>query len=393
MLFFALFGCDGSDKDTAEPVDCSTRDLVVPGPRGEVGGAWDAARGRLVLFGGDIGIPVECAAQTEFVGETWAWETDCGTFADLTTDAGPSSRGRFASVGDEGHLYVHGGRYRDGTSGRYTLHDDLWAFDFATDTWELLAEEGPGKRANHTLVAPAGGGRLVLYGGNDSTDGAVFSPLGDSWAFDLAAGTWEELDTTNNPTDRLFHAATSSPDGFTMLVYGGGDESAFTGPFFGDLWSLDLDSLDWSELHGERGAPDARIWANLGFHDDKVVMFGGHDDTALGNTNQVWTYDPAADEWEEVQAGDALANDAVGFCDFPADFVDPDLDAPERRDANVAAISPEGDLWIFGGKTDCGSVNDVWSYNLANAAWTEQSPATSGEICLRAYAECDTMCF
>ena len=56
-------------------------------------------------------------------------------------------------------------------------------------------------------------------------------------------------------------------------------------------------------------------------------------------------------------------------------------------------MDPDGQLWIFGGKTDCGIINDVWSFSSSSETWTEQSPATSGEICLRAYAECETMCF
>lgn len=391
-MLFLLLACtpDKAADDTAvSVVDCTERPLDLPTPRGEVGGAWDPTGKRLVFFGGDEGTPVECQSQTSFSAETWAWETDCGTFADLTKDAGPSARGRHAYVGDEGHLYVHGGRYRDGTSGNYTLLDDLWAFDYATDTWELLAEEGPGKRTNHTLVVD--GDRLILFGGNESRDGASFAPLGDTWAFDLTTRTWEELETTGDPTARLFHAAAT--DGDTMWVYGGGDEGAFTGPFFGDVVALDLTTLAWTEVNGGRGGPDGRIWANLDYRDGKLVMFGGHDDTALGNTNQLWTYDIAGDDWTELVHGDVLSNSAVGFCDFPADFVEPDLSAPERRDANVAALSPEGELWIFGGKTDCGIVNDVWSWSLDGGAWTEHSSATAGEICQRAYAECTELCF
>lgn len=394
MLLLALLACATGKNadDTAVAVDCSTRPLDLPGPRGEVGGAWDDTRKRLVIFGGDQGEPVECSSQPDFVGETWAWETDCGGFADLTTDEGPPPRGRFASVGDEGHLYIHGGRWREtGDTGRYTLYDDLWAFDYATDTWTLLAEEGPGERSNHTLVVA--GRRLLLFGGNDSTNGASFSPLDDTWSFDLDAGTWEPLDTTGDPVARLFHAAVVTDDGRTMYVYGGGDEGAFTGPFFADLQALDLDTLAWSEVHGSRQAPDARIWANLAWHDSRLYLFGGHDDGALGNTNQVWTYQAASDEWDELLGGDVLANDAVGFCDFPANFVEPDLASPERRDANVGVMDPDGQLWIFGGKTDCGIINDVWSFSSSSETWTEESPATSGEICLRAYAECETMCF
>lgn len=130
LTLAAITGCKDapSDDSAAVEVDCSTRPLTLPSARGEVGGAWDAVNGRLVLFGGDQGVPVDCASQTEFVAETWAFHPDCDNFAPIVAE-GPSARGRGAVAGDGTHLYAHGGRFRDGTSGAYTLHDDLWALD------------------------------------------------------------------------------------------------------------------------------------------------------------------------------------------------------------------------------------------------------------------------
>ena len=69
------------------------------------------------------------------------------------------------------------------------------------------------------------------------------------------------------------------------------------------------------------------------------------------------------------------------------------MTAPERRYFGAAALS-EDDMYIFGGKTDCGQVNDVWNWSLRDESWNERSPATSGEICLRAYAEgCESLCY
>ncbi|MBK7755471.1 MAG: hypothetical protein IPI35_03470 [Deltaproteobacteria bacterium] len=397
ILFFTiapLTGCKDApgDDSAAVEVDCSTRPLTLPSARGEVGGAWDAVNGRLVLFGGDQGVPVNCASQTEFVAETWAFHPDCDNFAPIVAE-GPSARGRGAVAGDGTHLYAHGGRFRDGTSGAYTLHDDLWALDYATDTWTLLAESGPGKRTNHVMVAARG--QLFLYGGNSSTNGASFTPLSDLWSFDLTNKTWTLLQEDAGPGERLFHSAAISPDERTLYVYGGGDERAFTGPFFGDLWALDLDSMTWTELSDgrESGAPAARIWAGLHGLDGQVLLWAGHDDGKLGNTNELWTFDLGAGAWTSVTMGDTLNSGANGFCDFPADFVTPDLDAPERRNAMVSALDGDGKLWTFGGKTDCGIINDVWSLELGSLAWSSRSKATTGEICQRAFAECETLCY
>lgn len=394
IWILAVVACTKDTTDTApEPVDCSTRALEVPSPRGEAAGVWDAERGRMVFFGGDEGTPVECRSQTEFVSETWAFHPDCDNFEQLGTD-GPPTRGRMAaaldSVGQQ--MIIHGGRTREGTSGTYTLHDDTWAFDLATDTWRLVTEDGPGARTNH--VAEAHDGIVYLYGGNNSRDGASFRVLEDLWSLDTSTGTWTEISDRNDPGARLFHASTMSDDGGTLYVYGGGDEGAFFGPFFGDLWALDLGTMEWTLLDdgSSSDAPAGRIWPDLWFQDGDVWMFGGHDDGSLGNTNEVWRYDLDGGGWALQHGGDEQTAGANGFCDFPADFVDPDLDAPERRNASVGVYTGDDvGFLVFGGKTDCGIINDAWSWS--DGAWTERSTATAGEICLRAFAECSTMCF
>ena len=73
----------------------------------------------------------------------------------------------------------------------------------------------------------------------------------------------------------------------------------------------------------------------------------------------------------------------------------PDLSAPERRYAGAAAINGES-LIVFGGKTDCGQVNDLWTWDLGDETWTERSDATFGEICFRTFAhpeDCESLCF
>jgi hypothetical protein len=386
------------DTTDTDVVDCSGRPIAVPSARGELDGVWDAERGRMLLFGGDQGTPVMCMSQTEFVAEVWAFHTDCNNFEQLDPGPGMSARGRYAIALDEtrGRALIHGGRYRAGTSGDYTLHDDLWAFEFATDSWvELPTAGGPSPRTNHAMVVL--GDRLVLYGGNASTDGLSFIPLDDTWVFELDTEVWVQVDTPNTPGARLFHASAASPEDGTMIIQGGGDENAFLGPFFRDMWALQLGpdgtTGTWTQLDQGLTGPPGTTWADLVFDASvpRVILWSGHDDGALGNTNTLWSWGDGG--WTQLETGDVLDQPANGFCDFPADFVTPDLEAPERRSAGAAVLTDAGELLIFGGKTDCGLINDVWSWSLAEQTWTERSPATVGEICLRAYANCQTMCF
>jgi hypothetical protein len=391
---------DETSGNDTESLDCSDRPIAVPSARSELEGLWDAERGRMLLFAGDQGTPVMCMSQTNFVAEVWAFHTDCNNFEQLPASEGMSARGRYAIALDQarGRALIHGGRYREGTSGSYTLHDDLWGFDLATDSWvELPSANGPSPRSNHSAVVI--GDRLVIYGGNASTDGLSFIPLDDTWAYDLEAEVWTQVDTPSTPGARLFHAATVSPGDATMIIHGGGDENAFLGPFFRDLWALQLgpdgSTGSWTLLDDGLSGPPGTTWADLVFDEagGRVLLWAGHDDGVLGNTNTVWAWALDGSGWAQVEIGDVHNAPANGFCDFPADFVVPDLEAPERRSAGATVLTDGGELLIFGGKTDCGLINDVWSWSLAEQAWTERSAATGGEICLRAYANCQTMCF
>ena len=385
----------GSDTET---LDCSARPIDIPTPRADLEGVWDAERERMVFFAGDQGTPIMCMSQTDYTAEVWAFHTDCDNFERIEPGAGMPARGRYALAHDlaHGRALIHGGRTREGTSGPYTVFDDLWAYELATDTWTELAK-GPSPRSNH--VAAIVGNRLVVHGGNASSNGLVFDPLGDTWAFDLDAETWSQVTTSNDPPARLFHSATVGPDDASLVVYGGGDENAFT-MFLHDMWVLQLaadgTSGAWTMLGQGASPPPGPSSADLVLDParNRLVLWAGHEDNLLGNTNALWAYDLGGGSWSSLITGDLLTGASNGFCDFPADFVTPDLDSPERRSAGVAVLMDEGEtLLIFGGKTDCGLINDVWSLNLADHVWTERSPATGGEICLRAFANCQTMCF
>ena len=78
---------------------------------------------------------------------------------------------------------------------------------------------------------------------------------------------------------------------------------------------------------------------------------------------------------------------------LPADFTKIDPDGPERRAGAAVAMTDDGQMLVFGGKTDCGNANDVWSLNLATDTWELRSKANEGEVCLRFSDSCSSMCF
>jgi hypothetical protein len=184
------------------------------------------------------------------------------------------------------------------------------------------------------------------------------------------------------------------------VVNGGADEGGFLedASYRGDVWSLSLASLRWQRLHaGGRGAPEGRVWAGV-VHDlreDRYLMFGGHDDQRLGNRNDAWHFDPDAASWRRVTPGDEWNAPARDVCNFPPDFTAIAHDVPERRNAHSLLYSERcGHALIFGGKTDCGAIDDVWSFDGAD--FRARVAAREGEACLRWRedpGECGDMCF
>ena len=180
-----------------------------------------------------------------------------------------------------------------------------------------------------------------------------------------------------------------------MIILGGGDANAFTGPFLTDAWRLDLAADRWTRLAltGDLDALAGRISHALAARADDVVLVGGHDDGTLGNRNDVLTVD-ATGAVAQRSAGDTLARPGNGFCDFPADFARIDDASPERRSAFVLAEDPTRQrVIVYGGKTDCGTAGDVWALDLRTLAWSSLRGTTDGLACARSGREnCRSLC-
>lgn len=106
-------------------------------PRAETFSAYDSKRNRVVFFGGDIGVPVQCNPAPKPIGEMWTYDVACKSFAQVAASGGPGPRARGLAVYDpEGdRMIVFGGRYREASSGPYTVYSDVWALDLESLTW------------------------------------------------------------------------------------------------------------------------------------------------------------------------------------------------------------------------------------------------------------------
>ncbi len=387
------------------PPKCTTSPSTgkAPSARSDASGVLAPDQKSLLVFGGDTSAATcgDVATHTH-AGDTWILDVGCGAWRQVPDGATtPGARARHAMVSDvdAGRALLFGGRTRTGSTGDYRLFNDLWAFEFKTESWSQLTTSGttPSPRGGTSMVLSKKRNKLYVFGGSTSTTDA-FTAKNDTYSLDLKTGVWTAIAASASPLpgSRLAHASAIDDDAAVVYVYGGGDASALTGPYFPDLWALDLGTEKWTRIDAT-GLPPARIdagmvWDSVGH---RLVVFGGHDDGTLGSENDVWTLDPkaTAPAWSNVGLGDVFSKASTGTCKFPADFTTIDKASPERRSAFVFGARTDGHGFVVhGGKGDCGVLADAWWFDVGASTWTTMVKSPIGLSCLRYSTTCSGLC-
>ncbi|HUP83708.1 MAG TPA: kelch repeat-containing protein [Candidatus Limnocylindria bacterium] len=214
----------------------------------------------------------------------------------------------------------------------------------ATSWTQLVVAPGPAPREDHTWTSL---GDLALLFGGLTGDG----PVNDLWSFDLATNQWYELHPSGpGPAPRFGHTATWVPDVGLVVWSGQGDT------FFDDIWVYDPAVDAWHELPSLGDVPEARYGscASLG-PDGRLWISHGftQDDGRFADTR---AYDFATGEWIDET---------------------PDGDVPVKRCLHDCYWSNAGELILYGGQTTgVAALGDIWSYDLQARAWT-QGPESS----------------
>ncbi len=239
-------------------------DLEPPG-RNHPAAAYDAGRGRAVLFGG--------VGASRF-GDTWEWD---GARWRQRMVEGPQARAAAAMVYDprRRHTLLFGGGAASGALG------DTWIWDGIT--WTRLSVDGPEPRACHRMVYDSRRNRVVLYGGSG---GAGKARLTDTWEWDGAA--WRRV-ATEGPPGSCFHAMAYDEKRGRVVAFGGrGDD--------GGTW--EWDGRSWVRVASD--GPPSRDQHAMAFDaaQNQVVLFGGSGHFPDGrwdgaHYDDTWAFDGA----------------------------------------------------------------------------------------------------
>ena len=138
--------------------------------------AYDETRRQIVLFGG-LSLPAGTNPN-----DTWVW--DGTNWSELSPATSPSARAYTGMVYDaaRGGLVLFGG---ENTSGGHL--NDTWVWDGTT--WTQRAVSGPSPRAPSTMACDVARGVTVLFGGYDGgINGETWEWDGTAWTV-WATGT------------------------------------------------------------------------------------------------------------------------------------------------------------------------------------------------------------
>lgn len=239
--------------------------------------AFDSARGRLVLFGGQSG--------GTFLSDTWEWDGSAWTQmtpTDPEGDGNPSQRVSHGLTYDaaRGVVVLFGGRRLNGgvTSELWEWNGASWAKRTPTDP------EGDGSASAREKIALAydtARGRTVLFGG----------PIADTWEWN--GTSWDSITPTDpqgdgNPSARVNHAMVYDPGRGKVLMFGGASTDASATPN-NELWGWDGTSWERLPIADPEldASPGPRRFAALGYDEARgqVVLYGG---AGIGGLSDLW---------------------------------------------------------------------------------------------------------
>ncbi len=310
---------------------------------------YDAARDRMVMFGGDPGFGVP------FLNDTWALSFAAGTptWTQIQpTGALPDGRSAQVMVLDpmRDRLVVFGGQMRDGT-----VLGDVWALPLSgSAAWAQLAPSGAGPSlAFHSGIYDPVRDRLLVYGGFDASG----TESAKVWAFDFATATWSQVVTAGFvPSARYGAAADYDAAHDAMWVFGG----THRGGYVADVMTLALNrpTPAWTlRTPGGLRLP--------GTSSPTLTMDGTRNRlVAIGGIVLPGSY--------------RTSNLALGLELGPPLVWDYALAQPTPREGMATGVDPaHSTMYAFGGYDGRWTTNDLYAYDFASRRWSRVPPATA----------------
>lgn len=207
--------------------------------------------------------------------------------------------------------------------------------------WGILQAKPPARRARTWHATCAVSGDVVAYGGQFKAMQYADQVL----SFNVMQQEWKIV-RTNGCKAPCVAGHTLTKRGDRLYAFGGHN----AGTTMNSMLELDVTSWTWTEKAECR---TARCYHSAAYDEaaDRVVVFGGSLGRGKNNfINTMASYSFADDKWSAIQQKEGAT-------------------WPSARVKHSAAIVGN-QMFLFGGLTDAGPVNDIYVFNLETDTWS-----------------------
>lgn len=339
-----------------------------------------------------------------------------GVSSTANTPGGRRGQGMWLDLA--GNVWMYGGYGYANTGGSNYLND-LWKYNPSTDEWTWVSGSNLtnvvgvyGTVGSTASVPPMPGGRhsgitwrdsagkFWLYGGMGSFTANFLGGgfLADLWMYDPATNLWMWASGTAVLGDNAVYGTKGTPStantpgsrsgavawldaSDNLWLFGGTN-----GTRWSDLWKYNSSTTEWTWVsgpntgnaagaYGTKGTPStsnipgARYnlmgWSN---NTNTFWLFAGN--ASSGNFNDLWKFNVGTNEWTWVTGSNVLGE--VGTYGAQGSPL-PVTPSPVGRSSPASCTTSDGTMWLFGGNSDYGYLNDLWKYNSTTGVWTWMS--------------------
>jgi hypothetical protein len=271
-------------------------------------GIHDMAHDRMIIYGG--------SRFGATLGDLWSLDPVTMEWTELISEnQGPNVLRSHCGIYDplDTAMVIFGGVTYPGGN----ITDQLWILDLNTLLWEQIEPSGvwpPPTRCNYATYRWSTH-EMIMFGGRWGEE-----RYNTTWTLNLNTYSWRNLVYENSPpSPREGAPILIIQDSPNMLVYGG----YRPGPeYMDELWLLDLGSRTWTEYEPDPPHPIARGYCPLLYdkRNNRALLFSGFSAYPGPGLNDLWQIDLDSIQYTELFPTGDIPSPRGRFTTITGDF-------------------------------------------------------------------------